>query len=131
MIYTASFFEKNYWGKGRLVSIARSVPEKFKQNYDYVIRDLLAPTYSMSVGIKHGYMKVEGYQRAYYRLLSERYGDMWPYMIEGSLGEIRILDVLDFEDEDTLLCWEKYWYFCHRKIVAELLEKNGIKIRRK
>lgn len=132
MIHTASFFEPENFGPGRLVSIAIDMPEHFFHQYadrGVAENDIFQPTWNIVSSFRAGNMTMDQYKRAYYGLLQERLPCF--YDLEyGRLGE-KAYEALWLEDGDTLLCWEKWGQFCHRILVAELLERNGIQVVRK
>jgi len=134
MIYTASFFEPENFGKGRLVSIAMQTPYAFV--YQYSDRELdeveeLKPDWYLVSAYRNRVITVKSYKRYYFELLHKRFTGYWDDMMSGSLGPEKILNLFSLEDGDTLLCWETYGKFCHRQIVADLLEKNGIDVNRR
>ncbi|OPL13694.1 MAG: hypothetical protein AVO39_10165 [delta proteobacterium MLS_D] len=136
MIYTASFFERKYWGagEGRLVSIAMDMPDGYTWNYHgfhITENELLKPEWWLVNGFKSGNILPKGYKREYFTILKGRFGENWGALYRGFLGPGKALEVMELEDGDRLLCWEGYGTFCHRILVAELLRKNGIEVRRR
>jgi len=134
MIYTASFFEPENFGPGRLVSIAIEMPDSFVhlyRNRDITVNELLQPVWNMEMGKRAAIMRNKEYKRQYFNLLKRRLGYDWPDLRDGRYKPWEALILLELQDEDTLLCWEEYGKYCHRIMVAELLKKNGIQVERK
>jgi len=135
MIYTASFFEPKNFGNGRLVSIAIQTPYAFAQQYSDSDRELaeveeLKPDWYLVSAYRDRVITVKSYKRYYFELLNKRFTGYWDDMMSGSLGP-DILYLWELRDNDTLLCWETYGKFCHRLLVADILEKNGVDVLRK
>ena len=136
MIHTASFFEPQNFGDGRLVSIAMQTPYAFAQRYSDSDRELaeveeLKPDWYLVSSYRSRVINKEKYKRIYYELLYKRFTGYWDDIMSGSLGPEKILNLFSLEDGDTLLCWEKYGKFCHRILVAEILKNNGVDVERK
>ncbi|MBA7529767.1 hypothetical protein ES705_21966 [subsurface metagenome] len=134
MIHTASFYEEWNFGKGRLVSIALDVPDWFANHYDsreVAIIEILQPTWHLINSRKARIMSPDQYEKIYFNLIKERVSGNWYDLENGRLGPKKTLQLFGVKDGDTLLCWEKHGYFCHRKLVADLLRKNGIDVVRK
>jgi len=134
MIYTASFFEEQHFGTDRLVSIAMEMPSWFESGFSgrtIVVNELLQPTWNMVDSYKSGIMTVPEYRRHYRRFLYTRIEGYLYELENGRSGAKRALKILELEDGDTLLCWERYGQFCHRIIVADLLTRNGVEVQRK
>lgn len=135
MIYTASFFEPENFGQERLVSIAIEMPEDFMNQHpdrEIVTNDILQPTWNM-VNARRAEIKTpEEYERQYWRLLRERLlTSNWCYAFQGKLEPEEVLCILNLQDNDTLLCWERHPKFCHRILVARLLTSNGVQVVRR
>lgn len=129
LIKTASFFElQNYTLFGRLVSISMTMPAGQAHHF---INERLFPDWDLVNGFKAKTISEIEYRKRYLFLIEERIGGIMYDLKKGYLGPEKTLEVLDIEDEDTLLCWEHFGNFCHRIIVADLLEKNRIEVDRK
>ena len=135
MIHTASFYEEwNFGKKGRLVNIALNMPDWFAKHYsdrEVITNEILQPTWHMVYSRNAKIMSPDQYKKIYYNLLRERLIGNWLDLINGRQGPKNTFKLFGLKDGDTLLCWEKHGYFCHRKLVAELLRKNGIDVARK
>ena len=104
-----SYFSKS--GKNpKSISIAGSSPKGFiGKKYAP-----LTPTWEMVRKYKlTGDEKT--YREKYFKLIMER--GLTPMKIYNDLGEGAIM-----------LCWEKSGSFCHRHLIAEWMEKSGIKV---
>ena len=100
-----SYFWRFYRSRSkRLVSIALKTPEWF-QGWHY---PALAPREDML------HLGEEEYRREYQAILDK----LDPRQVYADLGPNAVL-----------LCWERPGEFCHRRLVAEWLEKNlGVKV---
>ena len=103
-MFTSSFWRFYLKDYSRLVSIALKTPEWFRgRRYP-----ALAPRKDML------HMEEGDYRREYRKILDR-------------LDPRRVYD--DLGSESILLCWERAGQFCHRRLVAEWLEKNlGVKV---
>jgi hypothetical protein len=104
MMHTSSFWQFYRRREPRLVSIALKTPGWF-QGRRY---PALAPRLDMIA------MEEEEYRREYQKILDR----LNPRQIYEDLGP-----------EAVLLCWEPPGVFCHRRLVAEWLEKHlGVEV---
>lgn len=134
MIYTASFYEERNFGKGRLVSIAMEMPDRFLFTHSHrkiVVNEQLQPDWNIVNSYRAGLLHPDKYKKRYMKLLYSRLGGFMLDVAYGRMKGKKILDFFGIQDGDTLLCWEPYPKFCHRIIIAELLRKNGIEVVRK
>lgn len=109
MLYTASYFEPQHH-YGRLLSISRSIPQGFKvsNNLKFLIprAELLTEWETKKID--------EAEYRKRYRM-----------QIKESWGEVKAwLNSLDPKQDLTLLCWEVKGTFCHRNLIALLVQKH-------
>lgn len=106
-----SYFAK-YKNGENAVSIAGKCPEWFKGR-EY---KKLAPKYYFFKAYKDGDITEEEYTLCYYKEILDF---LTPEKVYKELGENAVL-----------LCWEKSGQFCHRRLVAEWLEKElGIEVK--
>lgn len=109
MLYTASYFEPRYH-QGRLLSISRSSPQGFKVSGK--LKFLIPSAELLSDWKTKKIDEIEYTQR--YRA-----------QIKQSWGEVKAwLNSLDPKQDLTLLCWEVKGTFCHRNLVALLVQKH-------
>lgn len=107
MLYTASYFQpKNH--HGRCVGISRSVPRHFVPD-DRLL--FLAPSAALLRDCKQG-LSDEAYIERYREELRSRWAIVKPW-----------LQQLDPSEDQTLLCWEHKGNFCHRNLVALMIQK--------
>jgi len=102
MIFTSYYSNKalkNIGGLFRLVGISQGVPKWYKGE----VFKKLAPSWAM-VKMKN----------------MDEYTRLYKSQILAKLNPIEIAAQLD---NSILLCWEKPGEFCHRRLVAEWLEK--------
>lgn len=109
MLYFASYFHANHQ-HGLKLSISRSIPKDFKTDgrLEFLIpnSELLAAWKEKRVG-----------EAAYTQRYREQLKQSWT--------EVRNwLNSLDSQFNETLLCWEKPNAFCHRNLVAKLVQKH-------
>ena len=108
MLYTASYQEPAYH-HGLLLSVSRSIPKGFKTDGKL---EFLIPCADLLVE----------YQAT--RLDEAEYIQCYREQIKQSWLEVKAwLDNLDPEQNQTLLCWEPKGKFCHRNLVAKLVQK--------
>ena len=108
MLYTASYFEPNHQ-HGFLISISRTVPNSIRVDGSL---PFLAPSAELLADWKAKKISEAGYV--------ERYREQ----IKESWSEVKVwLDSLNRQQHTTLLCWERRGKFCHRNLVAKLVQK--------
>ncbi|HEY9650151.1 MAG TPA: hypothetical protein V6C95_05775 [Coleofasciculaceae cyanobacterium] len=106
MIYTASYFEPHNH-HGQLVSISRSTPKGFQLDGKLAC---FMPSAHLLAGWKKG-------------IPEGRYIDIYREEIRANLPIIRVwMKALNPDEDMTLLCWEKAGDFCHRNLVAKMIE---------
>ena len=107
MIFFASYFEpQNHHGE--IISISRSNPREFSK-----IRriELFVPSKSLLYDYKKG-------------LSNESYIERYREEIRGNWGKIKLwLLAIEPTSDKTLRCWERTDEFCHRNLVAKIVEK--------
>jgi len=101
----------SYYGRNEshenAISISASAPKSFKGPHMTV----LAPSWELLNGYKDGKITKAQYATKYIELLESR--KLTPQIVYDSISNGSIL-----------LCYEKPGDFCHRRILAEWLEKN-------
>lgn len=110
-IYTSNYARNA--GHPGAIAISKKPPTWYKgSNYPHI-----APTWDLIYRIKGGQITEEEYTSLYLDMLKER-----------AFNPQHFVDSL--EDEVTvLLCYEKPTDFCHRHIVASLIEeRTGVKV---
>lgn len=108
MLYTASFLEPAHH-HGLLLSICGSIPRGFRVDGSL---QFLTPSTDMLADWEA--LKID--ESAY----TERYR----MQIRNNWREVKAwLDSLDPKQHVTLLCWEKKGEFCHRNLIAKLVQK--------
>ncbi len=108
MLYTASYQEPAYH-HGLLLSISRSIPKGFKADGKL---EFFMPSAELLVDWKAS------------RLNEAEYVESYREQIKESWQEVKLwLDNLDLKPDRTLLCWEAKGKFCHRNLVAKLVQK--------
>lgn len=108
MIYTASYFFATHQ-HGLLVSISRSSPAGFKVD-DRLL--FLAPSEDLLAAWKTKVLDESGYVDRYRTQIRESWRSVKDW-----------LDSLNPKQHSTLLCWEKKGEFCHRNLIAKLVQK--------
>ncbi|KJH69801.1 DUF488 family protein, N3 subclade [Aliterella atlantica] len=109
MLYTASYFEPEHH-HGVLLSISRSVPKGFR--VDGAL-DFLAPNAQLLKDWKAKSIDEEAYCQRYRLQLKESWQQVSSW-----------LKSLDAKTNQTLLCWEHQGAFCHRNLIALLVQKH-------
>lgn len=108
MLYTASYQEPAYH-HGLLLSISHSIPKGFKADGKL---EFLMPNTDLLFDWKG------------LRLSEAEYIQHYREQIKSSWQEVKAwLDNLDPKQNQTLLCWEPKGKFCHRNLVALLVQK--------
>lgn len=107
MIYTASYFEPSHHGK--LIAISRSIPKGFKVQKQL---KFLAPSSDLLQDWQQGQIDEAGYIQGYRGQIAASWKEVKQW-----------LDSLNSKQDMTLLCWEKKGDFCHRNLVAKLVQK--------
>jgi len=105
MIYTANFWNKDNH-KGKVVSIANSMPPQFKDMEKF---DLLVPPWTIVEQLKKGSISWSTYETCYLAHIS-RY-------------ERSIKEFVENHEDITLCCWEKSPERCHRRLAAKYINK--------
>lgn len=108
-IYTASYFEPTHQ-HGRLIAISHSIPKGFKVQKQL---KFLAPAPELLQDWQQGQTDQGGYIRRYRAQINADWKQVKQW-----------LESLKTEPDMTLLCWERKGEFCHRNIVAQLLQKH-------
>jgi uncharacterized protein YeaO (DUF488 family) len=107
-IYTASYVEPKHH-HGSLISISRSQPKGFRvaDNLSF-----LAPSAELLEDWKQQHDEV-GYTQRYREQLASSWEQVkfW-------------LDSLTPTENSTLLCWERQGEFCHRNLVAQMVQRH-------
>lgn len=109
MLYTASYFESAHH-HGKLLSISRSVPKGFKVDGKI---DFLVPNAQLLSDWKDKSIDTTAYCERYRTQLK----DSWQQISNW-------LKSLDASTTATLLCYEPSGAFCHRNLVAKLVQKH-------
>jgi hypothetical protein len=73
----------------------------------------LMPTWEMVRGYKAGRLSQDDYVHQYRDLLAERWADVEAWLAS-----------LDADQDVTLCCWEEAGHFCHRQLVALLVNRH-------
>lgn len=108
MLYTASYQEPAHH-HGLLLSISRSIPACFKTDDKL---EFLMPNAQLLVDWKAT------------RLSEAEYVERYREQVKQSWQEVKAwLDNLDPKPDRTLLCWERKGKFCHRNLIAKLVQK--------
>ena len=112
-VTTATWYEAKKLEKQgrRIVSISRGDPQWFKP--DWKIWDL-CPSWELINGWRDGTIDEAKYRKQY------------AAEIEPTVAQ----SLTQIEDGDVLCCWEKEG-FCHRFVVADLLEAAGHEVERR
>lgn len=108
MLYTASFLEPAHH-HGLLLSVSRSIPSGFKVDGSL---SLFAPSADLLVDWKAKKIDEAGYIERYRTQIKESWNSVKAW-----------LDSLNSLQHTTLLCWEPKNAFCHRNLVAKLVQR--------
>jgi len=108
MLYTASYFEPKHH-HGRKLSISKSVPKGFKVDGSL---SFLVPSSQLLTDWKVGQISEDEYTQRYRVQIKQSWSDVTTW-----------LNNLAPQPQTTLLCWERQGEFCHRNLVARLVEK--------
>ncbi len=111
-IYTSYF--NNIPKINNPVSIARNEPQWFKRSTNFQSYKKLAPSWSLLGKAKSGKINFSEYVHLYYRTVLD---NLSPQAVVEDLNKF-------FGQEMTLLCWEKNFSICHRRLVAQWLMEN-------
>lgn len=109
MLYTASYFERVHH-HGRLIAISRSIPKNFKTDGKL---DFLVPNAQLLDEWKTKSIDEDQYCQRYRLQIKESWQQVSDW-----------LNSLDTKTNHTLLCWEAKGAFCHRNLVAKLVQKH-------
>lgn len=109
MLYTASYLESTHH-QGLLLSISRSVPKGFKIDGKL---EFLIPSAELLLDWKASRLNEAEYSQRY----REQIKQAWQEVKEW-------LDNLAPKPDQTLLCWEAKGKFCHRNLIAKLVQKH-------
>lgn len=93
--------------KYKLVSISRKPPDWMVVDKIYIP---LCPNWNLVNDYKSGTISQEEYTKIYYEIYLNKLDPLKTYN--------------ELEENAILLCYEKTGKFCHRRLVAEWLEKN-------
>jgi uncharacterized protein YeaO (DUF488 family) len=108
-IFTASYFQPEFH-HGKLISISRSQPKSFRvaDTLSFLVpsAELLADWKQQAID-----------EAAYIQRYREQIAAAWK-TVKGWL------DTLKPAEDSTLLCWEQKGEFCHRNLVAQLVQKH-------
>lgn len=123
-LYLASFLQPQNFGPGRLISIVKGAKPnqvKIDLQFKYFIpNDKLLQTYyeTKESNPQAGNEFIAGYQQQLndFELALQQ---------ESQSSGQSIMDLLPFQDGDTLLSWERAEFTNYRKLLAPLLEKIG------
>lgn len=108
LIIQTSYFAKIRDIKGTVLSISRHSPSWYTgETYS-----VLAPSKSLLYAYKNGEVRQAEYCVEYNQMLSKL-----------NVKEV-YNELLRYDDNVTLLCYEKPCDFCHRRLVAEWLERE-------
>lgn len=109
MLYFASFFEPQHQ-HGSLIAISRTVPKNFKVNGRL---EFLAPSPKLLTDWKEKRVDSSEYTQRYREQMKQSWGKVKQW-----------LDSFNPQQHSTLLCWEVKNTFCHRNLVALLVQKH-------
>lgn len=111
---TSYFFSKKLKSTDKVVSIAGLAPPEMKKYFPNMrTYDPLKPPKKLVYDYKEG------------RITEEQYTEKYNYQLS-LLDPKHVYEVLK---DSILLCWEVPGDFCHRRLVAEWIEKNlGIEV---
>lgn len=115
-VYLASYFCPDHWGSARLVAISTTQPTKdqcpaFYDREWEAIKEFTPEPYFVRALREHETDEID-FNAAYV----DRVEKNW------SLAKARL------KDRDTLLCYEKPGRFCHRKMLAKVLNQKGFQV---
>jgi len=123
-IYLASYFELQHHGNGRKISISPSKPKDVNVDFKFT-------EFSPSKEIMDKYYKERHDDREKAGLEFVKEYENQLNLIDQDLNNIskatdkKILEILPFQDGDTLLSWERKGNISYRNILAEYLIKFG------
>lgn len=109
MLYFASYFEVQHQ-HGLKIAISRSIPKDFKVDSKL---QFLAPSPELLADWQEKRVDEAGYTQQYREQLKHSWDEVKAW-----------LDRLDPKQHSTLLCWEAKNAFCHRNLVALLVQKH-------
>lgn len=108
-IYTASYFEPGNH-HGQLIAISHTIPKGFKLEKQL---KFLVPNPDLLGDWQQGLMTKDEYVQRYRAQITASWREVKQW-----------LDSLRPKLDMTLLCWEKQGEFCHRNLVAKLIQKH-------
>lgn len=137
-IYTASFFEPEYHGKGRKIAICPSKPKTLQEEFGYdcdlkyeglspediywdYLKNKKAANGNEELSKKAGQNFASNYMNRLeqFKLEVEK--------ISKETGD-NILDIIGLQDEDTLLSWERGGNLTFRTHTADFLRSLGYEV---
>lgn len=128
MIYLASFLQKENFGPGRLISITENgKPRDIEVG---LIFKPFTPPYSLVQ--KYNNMRVSQPKEASDMFVAAYIEQLDAFMevlkLDAQNENKTMVEMLPFQDGDTLVSWERAEYTNYRKILAPYLEKMGFEI---
>jgi len=119
IIRTASFF--NYHDHyGICVSVANSCPDNWKDKCDKLAS--FNPPWELVKGFGEDEIEWGDFKKEYFE-----------YLNTNNLDEDieKVKDILYNGQDITLMCWERYAGYCHRRLLAEWLSTHGFDVDKK
>ena len=128
-IYLASFYEKHNHGNGRKFSVCSSFPEDTPTQgmipYLTPSPSILSEYDKNKINIEISARAGEIFETSFKKELDALYLDLTE---ESKVNNKSIMEILPFEDGDTLLSWEREHYTNYRKNIANILQKIGYEV---
>lgn len=125
-LYLASFFQAENHGPGKLISVSLNKPK--------VKTDGLFEDFAPSVKISDAYRKEQLVDQV---KAGKNFVESYEGQLEAFVAKVQALakendltamEVLPFQDGDTLASWEREGYTNYRKTLSKYLEKLGYKV---
>lgn len=127
-IFLASFLQKENFGSGKIISITASNKPK-----DIVVKEIYLPVTPSQAMIDEYYhlmeedkVKAGEFFRSSYTAQLDKFVEAVKKAAEED--SVTPMELLPFEEGDTLCSWERAQYTNYRKILAPFLEKLGYEV---
>jgi hypothetical protein len=127
-LFLASFMQKENFGPGKIISICKgSKPKNFE------VKEQFTPFIPNNDIIKRYYKSRLDNEKESNEIFVKEYQEQLQNIVKEIITEskdsgIPILDLLPFQDGDTLCSWERAEYTNYRKILAPVLEQLGYEV---
>lgn len=127
-LYLASFLQKENFGPGRVISVTDSnKPNGIK--VPFIFRPLAPSKELISRYNKSRINEPEDASRLFVSSYKRQLDDFYDQAVSDATDEgITLMQLLPFEEGDTLASWERFGFQNYRDMLADLLRKIGYEV---